>query len=188
MTITERCSAITGCKLYLMDLTSTFTALVPRDEGDTEEMTHTNTQAWKDLEAHIFIQRTRWTPPPCYTYTWRSCLCSKFNYPLIDTSQGYLRCRHELWFPRGATGSSLCPNRERPTPPPPPMHFRLADTHTHIHTPKQTHLHLPTPAPAYACSRGVLINRQSVKNHSLKSLKGFTPALWLAGKENPMNS
>lgn len=59
MTIAERCSAITGCKLYLMDLTSTFTALVPRDEGDTEEMTHTNTQAWKDLEAHIFIQRTR---------------------------------------------------------------------------------------------------------------------------------
>lgn len=158
MTIAERCSAIAGCKLYLMDLTSTFTALVPRDEGDTEEMTHTNTQSMEGLGGtHIHP-----THPPCYTYTWRSCLCSKFNYPLIDTSQGYLRCRHELWFPRGATGSSLCPNRERPTPPPPPMHFRPADTHTHIHTPKQTHLHLPTlPQPMPVQEVSLLIGNQS---------------------------
>lgn len=169
-----------------MDLTSSFTALLPGDEGR-----HRGDETHKHTSKET-LGGTQPAPPPRSrnTYTWRSCLCSKFNYPLIDTSQGYLRCRHELWFPRGATGSSLCPNREGPTPP---LLIQcifawLTHTHTRIHTPKQTHLHLPTPAPAYACSRGVLINRQSVKNHSLKSLKGFTPALWLAGKENPMNS
>lgn len=170
-----------------MDLTSTFTALLPRGSGrhrgaDTHKHSkHGNT--WRhtyssDAPAPV--------PPPRNRYTWRSCLCSKFNYPLIDTSRGYLRCRHELWFPRGALVPLYVPTERAQTPLLPTQCIFAWLTHTY--TPKQTHLHPSTPAPAHGCSRGVLINRQSVKNNSLKSLKGFTPALWLAGKENPMNS
>lgn len=142
-----------GRKLYLMDLTSSFTTLVL---GDTEEMTRTNTRAWKHLKAHIFIQHP--PPPPHNTSTWRSCLCSKFNYPLIDTSRGYLRCRHELWFPRGATGSSLCPNREGPPLHLPPPLLRcvfawLTRSHTHPHTKTNT------SAPPNPCPRRCLFKR-----------------------------
>lgn len=180
-----------GCKLYLMDLTSAFCAPLPGEEGDTQELIHTKQSSMETLGgAHIHLTYPTPVPPPCNIHTWCSCLCSKFNYPLIDTSQGYLRCRHERWFPRRATGSSLCPN----TPHPPASSSSNAfspgcHTHTHTFTHQNKHICTSQPlGPACACSRGVLINRQSVKNHSLKSLKGFTPRLWLAGKENPMNS
>lgn len=140
-----------GCKLYLMDLTSAFCAPLPGEEGDTQELIHTKQSSMETLGgAHIHLTYPTPVPPPCNIHTWCSCLCSKFNYPLIDTSQGYLRCRHERWFPRRATGSSLCPN----TPHPPRFLILqcifawLPHTHTHIHTPKQTHLHLSTPWPS----------------------------------------
>lgn len=52
--MSESCSAITACKLYLMDLTSSFTALLPGDKRDTAEMKHANTEAKDPSEAHTF--------------------------------------------------------------------------------------------------------------------------------------
>lgn len=46
-----------------MDLTSSFTALLSGDEGDTEEMKHTNTQAKKHLEAHTVSLHRPPLPP-----------------------------------------------------------------------------------------------------------------------------
>lgn len=37
----------------------------------------------------------------------RSCLCSKFNYLLIDTSQRYLSCKHEALISQGAMPLSI---------------------------------------------------------------------------------
>lgn len=51
-----------------MDLTSSFTALLSGDEGDTEEMKHTNTQGMKHSEAHTFSLHPR-LPPPTLLYT-----------------------------------------------------------------------------------------------------------------------
>lgn len=142
-----------------MDLTSSFTALLPRDKGR-----HRGDETHKHTSKET-LGGTQPTPPPqsCNTYTWRSCLCSKFNYPLIDTSQGYLRCRHELWFPRGATGSSLCPNREGPTPPLLIQCIFAWLTHTLAFTHQNKHIctsqPLPQPTPVQEVS--LLIGNQS---------------------------
>lgn len=140
-----------------MDLTSSFSpGGQGRHRGDD---THKQRNTWR----HTHSAYAPTAPPSCNRYTWRSCLCSKFNYPLIDTSQGYLRCRHELWFPRGATGSSLCPSRKGP-----PLLSSYSNTfspgwHTHTSTHQNKHIctsqPLPQPMPVQEVS--LLIGNQS---------------------------
>lgn len=173
-----------------MDLTSSFTALLPGDKRDTEMMKHTNTQAKDPWEAHTYslaalvLQHIHMT----------LMFVFKIQLPTYWYFTGIFKMQTRAMISQGSHWFLFMSQPRGPTPPRLPLLLIqcifawLTHTGTHTHTPKQTHLYLPTPAPAHACSRGVLINRQSVKNHSLKSLKGFTPALWLAGKENPMNS
>lgn len=163
-----------------MDLTSTFTTLLPGDKGHNGDDIHKHTSK-ETAYPHTPLQHIHLT----------LMFVFKIQLPTYWYFTGIFKMQTQAVISQGSHWFLFM---SQPSVPTPPLFLLLLRcifawlTHTYIHTPKQTHLHLPTPAPAYACSRGVLINRQSVKNHSLKSLKGFTPALWLAGKKNPMNS
>lgn len=52
-------------------------------------------------------QRRAYLVPLPLSSILHSCLCSKFNYLLIDTSQRYLSCKHEALISQGAMPLSI---------------------------------------------------------------------------------
>lgn len=157
-------SAIKGCKLYLMNLTSTFTTLLPRDCWDTEEMTHTNTQAWKHLRVHIFIWHTRPDTPALQHIHLTLVFVFKIQLPTYWYFTGIFKMQTRAVISQGSHWFLFMSQPRRPTPPPlpPPMHFRLADTHTHRHTKTNTSsLPQPRPQPTPVQEVSLLIGNQS---------------------------
>lgn len=150
-----------GCKLYLMDLTSSFSTLLP---GDTEEMTRTNTRAWKHLKAHIFIRPPPSKPPTSQHIHLTLMFVFKIQLPTYWYFTGIFKMQTRAVISQGSHWFLFMSQPRRPTPPPPPlMRFRLADTLTHTSTHQNKHggttQPLPKPMPVQEVS--LLIGNQS---------------------------
>ena len=145
-----------------MDLTSFFPALLPWDERHRGDETHKQ----KNPRRH-----TRSAQPAIHITL---MFVFKIQLPTYWYFTGIFKMQTRAMISQGSHWFLFMSQPRGPTPPLLLLLLQCIFAWlTHTHTPKQTHLYLPTPAPAHVCSRGVLINRQSVKKHSLKSLKGY---------------
>lgn len=142
MSISECCSAITGCKLYLMGLTSTFTTLLPGDKGHIALMAHTQTHKQRNSLPHH--------PPntPALQHIHLTLMfVFKIQLPTYWYFTGIFKMQTRAVISQGSHWFLFMSQPSAPTPPPSPMHFRLADTHIHSHTKTNTSAP-PNPSPS----------------------------------------
>lgn len=161
-----------------MDLTSTFTALLPGDKGDTEEMTHTNTRE-KKHEAHTFslcsplpALHTPNTPALQHIHL-TFMFVFKIQLPTYWYFTGIFKMQTRAVISQGSHWFLFMSQPSGPTPPLLllPLPFLLLQcifawlTHTHTYTLAHQNKHIctsqPLPQPMPVQEVSLLIGNQS---------------------------
>ena len=160
-----------------MDLTSTFTALLPGDEGDTEEMTRTHKHTSKETLGGTHIQHPHPPPPhpdtPALQHIHLTLMfVFKIQLPTYWYFTGIFKMQTRAVISQGSHWFLFMSQPRGPTPPRlflPLLQCIFAwlthhtHTHTHIHTHKNKHICTshPLPQPMAVQEVSLLIGNQS---------------------------